>query len=626
MPGAGQIVAVADGFAFGQVPSTKLEQTGRLMESWPASQREWIENEIAKYPDHIQLKKLVPVRGRILNSEGQSVPGATIRVLGVSQSIADTLKEWEAATRAEKADYYSARDLLRHIFNGYTRSHLAVPSVSTNADGWFELKGLSQNRVVEIMISGPTIATAKVSVRATPGETIRLMEQWPRMDLGTRICYANEFTHVAAPSQVVVGQITDSETGEPIANCLVQAERLNTQRIGGRMAVGYIRTRTDAQGRYVLNGLPLGECSVCVVPPLVRPYVAVQFGVNAKTPLEKSTRDVKLVSGVFVEGMVTDQRTGNPVAGRWEYAMFATNAFAKGDQRIRLVKLGHNFRSGSDGKYRIPVLPGPGVLGFNADDHQSYPRAKWTPRPNMPIRGNDGTTLDTRPYFMHAGNFHYAVGVEPEAGQDSVTLDVQLTSGVDIPGRVVRADGTKVDTFAIYGQSIPGGWYQSTLTSFAVQGYRVGRPQRLMAWVAEENLVGTILLEGEPPESISIELQPAGTLKGRLVDTDGEPVSNALLVNGHRANDAFTEGSGEPGTRGEFPDDSVSKRLLETDDEGRFVIAGLMPGLKYSARAMGNRKVGGRTSRTILGEGFEDVAVSGGETTDLGDVVLKKHE
>lgn len=631
MPGAGQVVAVAKGYALAHVISTRLETTGKLLESWPSSQREWIEKEIAKYSGRVELKEDASVRGRIVDSEGQPVVGATVRVQEVSEGVGGSLKEWETATQLEKADYYSSREKLRHLFNGFTRSHLAVPSVQTNADGWFELSGIGLNRIAEVVISGPAIASSVVNVRANSGETIRLMEQWPEKNLGTRTYYANGFTHVAAPSQVVTGRITDRSTGRPLANCLIQAERLSSQRIGGRTTVGYIRTRTDVDGRYTLRGLPLGKCDVVVIPSGTEPFVPVEFGVAAKQPSVTSERNVELVRGVLVEGRVTDSRTGKPIAGRLEYGVFSTNEFVKGKDRLRLASMRHYYRSGPDGRFRIPVLPGPGVLGFNADDHQSYQRAKWTPQPNMPNRSNNADSLDTRPSLIYAGNFHYVAGIDPASGLQSMSLDFELTSGINISGTVERPDGSKVGGCAIYGESIPGGWYRypgiaGSERGFTVQGYQPKRPQRVIAWLEDEQLIGTIFLKGKQPESVTITLSQAGQLKGRLVDEDGEPVVGVQIANGHTANDSFAKGSGDPGLRGEFPDDSQTKRKLVTDEDGRFVIPGLLPGLAYTGQARGVAKIYIKKFHGHFADLFKDVVVAAGETKDLGNVILQEQK
>src|SRR5690606_10021251 len=78
------------------------------------------------------------------------------------------------------------------------------------------------------------------------------------------------FQHVAEPTQLVLGQVRDAETGDPIPNVEVQLVHF----AGDMMTqLGFIRTRTDARGRYRLAGLPVGGGhEIAVVPSLEQPY------------------------------------------------------------------------------------------------------------------------------------------------------------------------------------------------------------------------------------------------------------------------------------------------------------------------------------------------------------------
>lgn len=625
MPGAGTIVAVAPGYGFAHVSSTRLETTGKLLESWPASQRAWIEAQVAGHSGVLQLCEDAPVRGRIVTTEGQPVPGALIQPIEISEGQTGTLDAWEAATQAEKADYYTAREELELICNGMTRTHLAVPPVRTNADGWFELSGLGAGRLAEVVVHESSIACSNFSVRATSGKTIHLIEQWPQSGLGSRTYYANDFIHVAPPSQIVVGRVTDRSTGNPIADCQLQADRIAGAQMGGRMSVGFIRTRTDTDGRFRLEGLPVGNCSVSVIPPRSLPYVALRFGVNGTDPAQESTRDIKMVQGTFVEGKVTDSRTGLPVAGRIEYAMFATNPLNEPPHRIQLAHMEHYYRSGPNGHYRIPVLPGPGVLGFNADDHHIYPRAKWESQPSMQDRKESPGMLSTVPYLVYAGNFHYVTGVDPRPDSGNITLDFQLTSGITFPGHVIRPDGTQAESYAIYGASVPGGWYQNHTAEFKVEGYQTDRAQRLIVFIDSENLVGTTLLTGNY-DRVRIPLTKAGMITGRLISEHGEPVAAAHLVNGHLVNGGMGDDTAAPQSNGSFPTDSRQKRSLQTDDNGRFEIRGLVGGLKYSAEVRGFRRFGTQMHMTRIGDAFKDLILKPGEKRELGDIVLKDND
>jgi hypothetical protein len=110
------------------------------------------------------------------------------------------------------------------------------------------------------------------------------------------------------------------------------------------------------------------------------------------------------------------------------------------------------------------------------------------------------------------------------------------------------------------------------------------------------DLAGYYRLEGPPPKELEIKLQPAGSLRGRLLNDKGSPWPGIKLF-----------GNGVPGEN--YGNTSLR---LETDKDGRFLIHGLVPGRIYA--------ILGRSDR-IWGV-LKDLTVEAGETKDLGDVKL----
>ena len=76
--------------------------------------------------------------------------------------------------------------------------------------------------------------------------------------------------------------MTDKKTGQPLAGLLVKAERVAGNSFGGSLEAGYIRTVTDADGRYRLTGLPLGNNSLLVLPVEKSRYLAAEVSVATK--------------------------------------------------------------------------------------------------------------------------------------------------------------------------------------------------------------------------------------------------------------------------------------------------------------------------------------------------------
>ena len=100
-------------------------------------------------------------------------------------------------------------------------------------------------------------------------------------------------------------------------------------------------------------------------------------------------------------------------------------------------------------------------------------------------------------------------------------------------------------------------------------------------------LGNTLIIRGDQPEPLTVQLQPCGSLVGRLVNKSGKPLPD-LYVN---------------------PDgkDGCLFTLATTDRQGRFRVA-LVPGRKYWLQP-------------LLRDG-QAVEVNSGEVKDLGDLCV----
>lgn len=111
---------------------------------------------------------------------------------------------------------------------------------------------------------------------------------------------------------------------------------------------------------------------------------------------------------------------------------------------------------------------------------------------------------------------------------------------------------------------------------------------------------------------MTVRLQPWGTLTGRIVGDKGQPCGgieheSLNLFNIRRFNSVW------PADEGILPGD------LRTDNDGRFRIEELVPGLKYGATVL---------ESMVDVDVFRNVIVAPGEVKDLGDlkVVTPKTE
>jgi hypothetical protein len=262
----------------------------------------------------------------------------------------------------------------------------------------------------------------------------------------------------------------------------------------------------------------------------------------------------------------------------------------------------------SDGTIRFTVLPRRAILAFGTD-REKYPLQPEAATIQLPGGG------------LSAVDFQAFAEINPQAGDKSVNVEIALSAGRTVKGKLVGPDDQPIDGALVkgLGDDWSGVSPRSLNTAeFTAIGLKPGQP-RLVCFTHEgKKLAGSAVIDGDVKGPITVKLTPWGTVTGRLIDTEGMPIKNAALE--------FTEiplpKTGQPRSldtglyvfRRSKPD--PTKR---TDDEGRFRIEGLIPKLKYN---LAQYEFGFPMGR-FIGLAVADIVVEPGESRDLGDVTLR---
>jgi RNA polymerase sigma factor (sigma-70 family) len=164
-----------------------------------------------------------PIEGRIVDVKGQPVAGAHVKVERL----------WFAWD--EHSWYVETGDLLgwlRRIqdrgidqgpWDGLGTLSTPVAGATTDADGHFRITGIGRERVAELLVSGPTIATSLIYALCHDGPEFRVTNH----GIGSRqqptvVFHAPRFEQAVAPTQPIEGIIRDKDTGRPIAGVRLQ--------------------------------------------------------------------------------------------------------------------------------------------------------------------------------------------------------------------------------------------------------------------------------------------------------------------------------------------------------------------------------------------------------------------
>jgi beta-lactamase regulating signal transducer with metallopeptidase domain/protocatechuate 3,4-dioxygenase beta subunit len=593
--GAGaSIMAVAEGFGptlgFAAMFEPSGEILGNIQRVYPCATPRATREPVLKLVDDN-----VPLAGRIVDFQGRPVAGVSVRVRELYGSPNGDLTAWLREAEQPNGDFYKARMHLDISMSGkYVWQQLQeiLPSATTDADGRFTLRGLGRERVVSLFIAGPAIATQAIETRTQRGPTLFLTSgpaAWTY--------YGAAFEHVAQSTVPIVGTVRDRKTGQPLAGVTIQSHRL-----AGNPVIGmsdFIRTVTDAQGRYRLVGMPVGkENSLLAVPPADQPYLIVTKGVPLQAGQASATADFELERGIWIRGRVTDARTGAPVRGHVEYFVVLENLKDKSAPPFESTR--YHYLIDKDGRYAIPGLPRRGIVTVSANEHERYSRAAGADKIDAPRLNVGAEVFVTAPTWCCPSDYHMLVAINPPKEAESVEQDFVLNPHQVLHGTVLGPEGQPLAGTSYFGLGDFTGWRSLDSARFTVFTYQPDHPRTLLFVQQALKLAGGKVLQGKVEEPLTVQLQPWGIALGRALDDQGKPLGKAKL----RDNLQFPEKSGQ----GEIPE----PEYVMTDEEGQFRIEGLVPGMTYRLCAEKDDVVLG-----VLGSKF---SVASGETKDLGDL------
>jgi beta-lactamase regulating signal transducer with metallopeptidase domain/protocatechuate 3,4-dioxygenase beta subunit len=557
----------------------------------------------------------VPIRGRFLDSEGRPVARATVQVVDVWQRRDGSQLTSEKIAKA--ATYRSLLQTLRPLtdINGTSGARAPVlPPVQTDSDGRFTLHGVGRDRLADVLIRAPRVETTLLHVRSQRGDVIKGLGR-------DDIFYPCEFTRVLGPSTPVEGRIVDAASKQPIAGVLVRPRADDPP--NRWLPDQYLSARTNADGRYRLEGLPIGRNVLEIVPPGDSPFIPQFFLFPTRFSPVPAIANVTLAHGTRVRGRAIDARTGRPVQGVVDYFAFRTNPALAGvvnpPRQGNLLNTG--IRSDENGVFEIAALPGPGIVTFRADRQDEFPWGQGADRVHgATVTADDGPydfVFSTAPMECKSGFYHVLTPVDPAPGAESLALDLKLRSIVTVTAKVLSPDGKALSDYSIFDDHVPLGergasWRWASDGTFEVIVYSPTDRHRLLIYQRKLDLAGFCELTGEPAGPLEIKLQPAGTIVGRLVDRQAKPLPKVAIVISSRTGPTKHSGAGSD-------TNAIDQKQISTDEQGRFQVHGVIPGLSYSAETIGLIE-DSEHRRQPPGAIFKDVMADAGQTRDLGDL------
>ncbi len=428
---------------------------------------------------------------------------------------------------------------------------------------------------------------------------------------------------VSPKPTLVTGQVLDAATREPLAGALVWN--------GGTGAKDWVRA--DSRGGFELRA-PAGDSGrlEAQAPGHLR---------HRRLWTRNDNRSVTftLETAGSIAGLVVDE-AGRPLPG----ARLTTlpNPSSRGSE----IWLGPAVTwSGADGRFALRSLPANRLHSVNANlegfapasqpaDASSGPSIRFqlgrgaaavglvldekgqpvsgavailTPAllPSVPDAGLERlqtvSDAEGRFRFPHvtAGTFRLQVKKEGFTSADAGEIDVPeradetdfgtitIKSGAVVEGIVVDSRGKPVAGADVDPESFDGKLFIHPVTTGQDGRFRFAdlpRGSRFSLWIDHPDFIQQQVYEVEapPPKPLRIKLVEARSLKGQVVDPQGQPVAGAKV--------ALVERGGSTLFGGGFLEGAWGSSLTTTDEDGQFVLNRLPPQtIKIEVRAAGFR-------------------------------------
>jgi hypothetical protein len=331
--------------------------------------------------------------------------------------------------------------------------------------------------------------------------------------------------------------------------------------------------------------------------------------------VETITLDLEIDRAIEVTGTLRDAQTKKTVAGGLLYIARADNPHLKDYPDFSSPGLiTATAYAQEDGRFRLSILPGKGWLCVTALEEEAYTQAVFE---------DDGSGLiQGVPAGYTASRFHAIVplDVDPAPGKP-LTVEVPLRPGRSREGTILDADGkplSGVRTAGLHPLSfkdrnfIPSDPLKDN--RFKVHGIDSTRDRALVFYHLERKLAKVVRVPGSETGELTVKLAPMGSVQGRLIDDKTKkPMPGARVT---------VEISRQLADYKDMPGELLQEhrehllRVVMTDEDGRFNVDGLVPGLKYNLVCSDGEL---RRGVTIFSH-REDIRVESGKATDLGEL------
>ena len=352
----------------------------------------------------ITLRREQVIHGRLFDVQGRPAPDVVISVSGVGP---DALPQRMTAALARDEGNVTFWWANANDFPAWPRP------ATTDAQGHFTVHGVGRNMHAFLTARHPRFALQEITVETDDAPESKL------------ISLALE------PAKIITGRVTYGDTGKPVvhAKVAVQALRLIPR--------PFSFFETDADGRFRTNPPSADRYSIAAWPPPGQPYLMLHRRLDWPKGAIEQSFDVVMPRGVAVQGRVTEEGSGTPIAGA--LLLFVPRAGPRGNDGSSASSPGY---TAGDGSFQLGAVPGPGTL-FVAG-----------PSDDFVLQALDKPIFDNGRAAGLSTYSHANMALDLKPGVDRNEVHVTLRPGVTVTGRVLGPDDRPVRDAWILSQII----------------------------------------------------------------------------------------------------------------------------------------------------------------------------
>ncbi|HTU91600.1 MAG TPA: sigma-70 family RNA polymerase sigma factor, partial [Gemmataceae bacterium] len=510
---------------------------------------DWVDLSEGKRPSEVMLRlpKDVPIFGRIVNTEGRPVAGASVSITGIY------------VPANEKLDDYvkGGLDNFFDKLNNRTPKQLRVPldgivgKATTDKDGRFHIRGAGGERIVLITMSGGGVVRSTLQVITRPGFDAKPHNAAVRkyyegrepvwLEIArSQFLYPPALEFIADAGYTIEGTVTDADSGTPIPGC-----RMIDDRGGATLDTATGDVVSGAKGEYRLEGLSKYD-NVLVIPPKGSRYLSRSKEMANTARQTKVKLDIELAKGALVIGRVVDKQTGKGVQGSISFMPLAGNRFYGSkpgfDQR------GYDGeQTDKDGRFRRATIPGRSLVLFqfvhqpeklNGQDLGVYRGAVPDPEHKDifipdPLHGSWNVGKADGQFLVNVSGYYTAVKVIDAKEDGETRVELSVDRGATARIAVQDADGKPLAGAWAAGLTDHPLWlttYKLPEATATVYALNPDEPREMAFFHAEKKLGGTATVRGDEKGQVVVKLAPLGQVFGRLLDADGNPLEGKEVL------------------------------------------------------------------------------------------------